>query len=1032
MNRLVAWMAGHPVAANLLMLALIVAGLLSASTLEQEVFPEFSLDTVQVRVEYPGAGPTEVEDAILRRIEERIEGIEGIDEIRSVGREGVGVVTAELALGADVSKVRRDIEAEVDRISTFPQQAERPLVSELTNRRRVLRLALHGPIERSTLKQLAFDVEERLTALPEVDDVRVSGARAAEVDLRVPRDRLRAFGLTLPDIAAATGANSLQLPAGAVQTGEREIVVRTEGRRLTADEFRDLVIVGTSSGAAVDLADVATIEGGLSTRSDESAEIDGEPAVFVDVFRTDGQQVLTVTEAALEEVRGPLKETLPPDVTLTVWQNQAEVLRSRLSLLVRNGAIGLLLVLTALTLFLDLRVAFWVAVGIGVSFVGAFAILEVTGASINQLSLFGFILALGIVVDDAIIVGENVHASDDPVRGAQRVARPVTIAVITTMVAFTPLLVVPGTIGKITRNIPLVVLAVLGLSLVESLLVLPHHLRSRGEERWRRWRVFQAIDTVRDWFAERLERFVQGPLERFVRAVVGHPWWTLTVSVVLLLWTVGLVAGGWLRFQFLPTIEGNVVSARIEMPPGTSAGRTREVAKELADAGRRAAEEFPDGLVKHVQLYVGRQPSSQGGPEASLNLVDPTKAEVAFKLLRADEREVRASAFEEEWRAEAGEIAGPRSLVYASELISLGAPVSVSLSAEEGALARAVTRVRSFLGEQRGVFDIRDDRGQGRPEVEVRATDRARQLGLSLESLAGQLRASLFGTEALRVQRGREEVRVYARLPENERDSVQDLASLRVRAPSGGLVPIGEVAELSLSTGPSVVRREDGRRVVTVTADVDPAITTGQTVSDALRSGPLPALEREVPGFAWTFGGEQESQTEALTAMARSFALALVVMYALLAVPFRSWRLPLVILAAVPFGLLGAGLGHLLLGLPVTILSLFGLVGLSGVLVNDALVLVDFALERLDGGLPLGEAVVEAAKARFRPILLTSLTTFLGVAPLVLEGSVQARFLVPMAVSLGFGVLAATVVMMGVVPALLRLAMPAPEGQRSL
>ncbi len=1042
MKRLVAWMAGHGVASNLLWIALLIVGLVSAWSLEQEVFPEFALDVVQVRVDYPGAGPAEVEDSILRRIEERIEGIEGIDELRSIGREGVGIVTAELQRSASVSAVRRDIEAEVNRITTFPASAERPIVSELTNRRRVLRLALHGDRDPADLKRLAYTVEERLTAVPEINDVRVAGSPGAEIDIRVSTEALRAYGLTLPDVALAVGRNSLDLPAGALETREREIVVRTEGRNLTAEDFRDLVILATPNGASLRLGDVAEVQGGPSTRSDERVAIDGEPAVFVDVFRTDGQQVLAVTGAALDAVDGEIRNELPPDVTVTVWQNQAETLRSRLSLLVRNGALGLGLVLVVLTLFLDLRVAFWVAVGIGVSFVGAFGILEVTGASINQLSLFGFVLALGIVVDDAIIVGENIHAAQerdeagDPeqaaVAGASRVIAPVSIAVVTTMIAFSPLLFVPGTIGKITQNIPIVVIAVLGLSLVESLLVLPHHLSNRGEERWRDWTVVRAIDRARNKVSGALARFVQGPLARFLRMVVRSPGLTLCVSLAVLLWTAGLVSGGWLRFQFLPSIEGNVVRAQITMPPGTSAARTEAVAERIVAAGREAEATFDTDLVEHVQVYVGRHPSSDGGPGGSTGLVDPTKAEVAFELLQADERDVLARDFELAWRESVGEVPGPRSLVFAAELVSLGAPVSVSLSAsDEPSLSEVVEEVRDALAELPGVVDIQDDRGQGRPEVEVRPTPRARQLGLTLESLAGQLRGALFGTEALRVQREREEVRVYVRLPAEQRDSISDLASLRVRTPSGGLVPIEHVADLELSTGPSVIRREGGKRVVTVTADVDPGVTSGQQVSDALRSDVLADLSAARPGFAATFGGEQESQTEALTAMARTFGLALVAIYVLLAVPFRSYRVPLLILAAIPFGLVGAALGHLLLGLPVTILSLFGLVGLSGVMVNDALVLVDFTLEERSTGHDIEEALVRAAQARFRPVLLTSLTTFFGVAPLIFEGSVQARFLVPMAVSLGFGVLLGTVVMMAVVPALVRIALGASSGQRA-
>jgi len=1036
MKRIVTWMAQNGVAANLLMVLLLVAGAASLLTIEQQVFPEFSLETVQVQVPYPGASPEEVEQGIILRIEERISAVEGVDEIRAVASEGLGVVVADLKLGIDEQLALDRVKSEVDRITTFPEDAEEPEVRLLSNRRRVLQVVVYGDASERALKETAYRIEDELTNRPNVTDVQVSGVRTYEISIEVSKAALRTYGLSLPQIAGVVRQSSLDLPAGTIETDSEEITVRTEGQNYTAEDYQNIVIRGTEAGATIRLGDIAEIEDDFADRSDLIARFNGQPAAFVDVFRAEGEQVLTVVESVQQYIDEDL--TLPDGAEVLVWRNEAESLNSRLNLLIENGIIGLILVILALTLFLNPRLAFWVATGIFISFIATFAAMRYFEITINQLSLFGFILAIGIVVDDAIVVGENVYAErekgktglDASVTGTRRVMVPVIFAVLTTIVAFVPLLFVPGTTGKITKPIPQVVILVLLFSLIESLLILPHHLSKSKLGETETNRVFRFMNKVQRKVDEQLKRFTHGPLDTFIRFCTRHYGVTLATGAAMLLIVFGLVRSGYIRFQFLPSIEGDFVTASLEMPVGTSAERTQEVAEYLRERGRVAADSIEQTLpgdapefVRNVRTSVGLQPTADGGPEGiGVALIQPNTAEITFQLADASDRSTPASVFEQAWRDAAGGLPEARALTFSAEVVNLGSPINVELSAADPeALEEGVRLFKDELRQFGGVFDVQDDRGLGKQEIELTLKPFARTLGLTLNDLATQVRAAFFGAEALRVQRGREEVRVYVRLPDEERDQLADVNDYRIRTPDGGEVPLEQVAEVAFSTGPATITRDAGRRVVGVTADTDPAVVTGQQVITDLRSEVLPRLQREVNGLEYTFGGQQERQQESLNAIFRNIFLALFAIYALLAIPLRSYLQPIVIMSAIPFGFIGAALGHWMLGLPLGILSLYGIVGLSGVVVNDSLVMVDFINDERLQGKSMFESIVTGARNRFRPIMLTSLTTFLGVFPLIIEQSVQAQFLIPMAVSLGFGIVFATFVLMGMVPALTKL-----------
>ncbi len=1033
----VAYMAQNGVAANLLMLFILAAGFFALRGLVQEVFPEVSLDRIRVTVPYPGATPDEVEESILLKIEEQLEGVEGIKRVRSTGAEGRGTVVAELNLGEDLSRALDDVKARIDRIQTFPAGAERPEVTEVTSRQSVIRIVIYGDVSERSLKEVAYRTEDALADLPEVSYVETTGVRDYEISIEVSLDRLRSLGLTPQDISNTVRGSSLDLSAGSIDTRDEEVRIRTTGQNYTQQDFEDIIVVSRADGTVVRLGDIAAVRDGFRD-VDLIGLYEGQPAAYVEVFRTADEKVLRIVDAVEEHLDEEVIPSLPAGVQLAIWNNDADILKSRLGLLVKNGLIGLALVLIALALFLETRLAFWVAVGIAVSFVGTFAVMSVLDVSVNLMSLFAFILAVGIVVDDAIVVGENIYAERErgrrgvvaSIRGTRRITTPVVFAVLTTGVAFCPLFFIPSSLGRIIGQIPIIVISVLLFSLIESLLVLPNHLshlprprrRTAGRER------VNPIKRIQMRVDGGLRRFVEGPLDRSLRFATGRPGIVIASGVGMIIVCVAMIPAGIIRVTFMPTVEGDLVTANLEMPEGTPVQRTANMALVLERAGYRVLEQLAaedgqelDDLLEGVNVTIG-QAARQSGPAGDAGAAATPRAAIAaveFKLVTADRRDLSAVRFQLAWRRLLGPLPRAKSISIDSDILRLGDPVHVELAhPDPQRLAVIADTVMARLREFDGVYDIQADQEQGLREIRLDLRPEARTLGLTLANVARQVRAAFFGDEALRVQRGREDVRVYVRLPAEERDAIADVEGYMVRTPAGGVVPLGRVAEVRFGSSPTTIRRKDGDRVVTVTADVFRGIVTGPEMNSVLEDRILPELMTRNPGLSYAFGGERQEQVESFGALGGGFLLALLAIYALLAIPFGSYTKPLIIMAAIPFGIIGAVLGHLILGLNVAIMSLFGIVGLSGVVVNDSLVMIDFINERLRRGMSGRDAIIAGAKARFRPIFLTSVTTFLGVAPLVFETSLQAQFLIPMAASLGFGILFGTAVLMMIVPAL--------------
>ena len=948
-----------------------------------------------------------------------------------------------------MSTAQDEIESAVSRIQSFPAGAERAEFREMTNRQSMIRLIVYGDVPERSLKELAYRIEDELASLPAVSLVETSGMRNYEISIEVPLYRLRALGLTLADIADTVRRSSLDLSAGSIDTRESQVRVRTLGQRYDQQDFEDIVILSSSDGTVVRLGDIASVRDGFQN-IDLILRHQDKPAVFVEVSRAEGEQVMNVATAVQEHIANVVIPSLPDGVGITIWNDESQSYSERVDLLLKNGILGLMLVLIALALFLEIRLAIWVAVGLAISGIGALAVMLMMDLAINTISLFSFVLAIGIVVDDAIVVAEHIHHERKQgtpgvaaaIRGARRIKVPLTFAVLTSVAAFIPLLFIPGGIGEVWAALPIIIIAMLLISLTESLLVLPNHLsRLHGPE----WAPTSAVDRFfsgTQGFVDRsLNRFLDGPLDLGLRFATNQPVITIAGAIGLLILSISLVPAGIVATTFADVVEGDFVTANLEMPDGTTAQRTYKVAQELQEAGQRVIERLdrsrPEGapsLLSGVMVTVGQRPRVEGGGLDPAPMLNPEAniAAIEFKLLSAQQRQITTREVVQAWREEVGILPYVRGIAFSGEIIDLGNPIEAVLShPDPERLAQIADSVVNGLRGIAGVFDVRSDHTPGVKEIQLELLPEARTLGLTLEGMAQQARSAFFGAEALRVQRGREEVRVYVRLPEDERNAITDVEGYLIRTPNGAEIPLSQVAVFESGTSPPVIRRRDGQRVVTVTGDVDKTVISGGEANSILANSILTELTARNPELTYRFGGEQQQQLDSLGALYRGFAIAMLMIFALLAIPLRSYTKPFIIMAVIPFGLIGAILGHWVLGVALSAASFMGIFGLSGVVVNDSLVMIDFIDQKLGEGAPTRSAVIEGAKGRFRPILLTSVTTFLGFTPLILETSIQAQFLVPFAASLGFGILITTAILMLLVPALytihLRLISPRKE-----
>ena len=1021
-----AWMTRNSVAANLLMFVLLIAGLLGASQTKQEVFPEFDLDQVNVTVAYPGAAPEEVEQGIVLAVEERVRGLDGVKRVESTASEGSGSVRVLLQLDANPQEVLADVKNEVDRITTFPEEAEEPVVALAKSRRQVVSLMIYGDQELQVLHDIAEKARLAILSRDGVSQVEIEGVPPLEIAVEVPRDELKRYGLTLPRIAQEISLASLELPAGAVDTERGEVRVRVADRKKKADELANLVLVSTRTGGKVRLGDIATITDGYEDTKQHNL-YNGKNAVRVTAYRT-GDETPAGVAALVRDYAEELEAELPPEVGVGIWADDSEILNDRIDLLLRNAGMGLVLVLLILALFLDLRLAFWVSLGIPISFLGGFVVLgSAPNFSINMITLFAFIVTLGMVVDDAIVVGERVHALREeghkPMRAAilaaQEMAAPVTFAILTTVAAFAPMFFVPGTMGKIFKLIPAVVIAVLLISLVESFFVLPAHLAHMKTGKPTARGPLGVVYRVQDWIARGLDRFIANVYRPLAERLIRIRYIFLAGALAVFILTIGFVASGKVPFNFFPSLEGDLVMVQVRLPYGVPLERTEEIRAKLDGALQSTVDEFGEQYVRGVYTRVGSSAPVQG-PGGGQAEVGSHLLGFEVALVPSGERPFTAENFSTFWREHTPELLGLESISYSATTgPGAGAPVAIQLLHRDAdVLAQVSTEVVEKLRSYDDLTNIANEYAAGKPQLDYQLRDDARSLGLSSTDVANQLRASFYGAEAIREQRDRNEIKIVARLPQSERESEYDLDRLAIRTPGGGDVPIDYVAKAERTRVPTSIRREDSRRTITVTAELKLGVASPRPVLTDLEQKYFDELREKYPELQVGFVGANREQAEAFGALGRGYLMAMFCIYALLAVPFRSYVQPLIIMAVIPFGFVGAIAGHALMGYGLSIMSMFGLVALSGVVVNDSLVLVDATNKYRREGRSALDAILDGGATRLRPILLTSLTTFFGLVPMLAETSMQARFLIPMAISLAFGVLAATVIVLLMVPAL--------------
>jgi multidrug efflux pump subunit AcrB len=1032
---IIAWFARNSVAANLLMLFIILAGLTTLPTIPQKSFPDIEIDVITVTVAYLGAGPEEVELGVCSRIEEEVEGVEGIEKINSTAVEGTCAVSIELISGADVSRALDDVKNRVDAIDTFPDEAEQPIVSQLLNQRPVIDVAVSGSVDERTLKELGQQVRDEIARMPGISQATLTLARPYEISIEVSESALRRHGLTFDQVARAVRGSSLDLPGGSIETQGGEILLRTKGQAYWGPEFERLVVMTQPDGTRLLLEDVAEVRDAFQD-TDQRARFDGEPAVMVRVFRVGEEDLIDISDNVKDYV-AETSARMPEGVRLTVWRDGSRDLRDRRDTMLRNGRTGFMLVLLVLAIFVRPRVAFWVALGVPISFAGGFALIPLFGISIDVISLFAFIMVLGILVDDAIVVGENVYTHQQrgedrleaSIAGAQEVSVPVIFGVLTTVAAFGPMLAVEGIMGTVFWVMAVVVICCLVFSLIESQLVLPAHLGHGKPDKplEERNRLARSWIVIEDRFAVRLEQFTQTQFRDWLKWASEWRYLTVAIGVALWLCAIAFIVGP-MRFSFFPPLEADYVTARLTMPGGTPVEVTEAAVRQIEAAIPQLRAELEadhdsksESVILHSLTAIGEHPFkvSQSGPPSSSarSSANGHLGEVTLELLPSEQRDITTGEIAQRWRELAGPVAGAEELLFASSLFSAGQEIFFQLQGPDiDQLREAADRLKSALSGYPGVIDIADSFREGKQEVKLAILPEAEALGLTLQDLARQVRQGFYGEEAQRIQRGRDDVRVMVRYPEEARRSLGDLENMRVRTPDGGEVPFRAVARAHVGRGYSTIRRSDRERVVNVTADVDRTVVTGNEVIAQVKKTVLPRILSDYPGMSYGMEGIQQEQAKAFAGLLRWYPVALFVIYTLLAIPLRSYIQPLIIMSVIPFGIVGAIAGHLIMRQNLSFMSVEGMIALTGVVVNGSLVLVHYVNSRRAAGVPIEEAVIEAGVARFRPIVLTSLTTFAGLTPLLLETSVQAQFLVPMATSLAFGVLFSTGITLLIVP----------------
>ncbi len=1039
----ITWFVKNPVATNLMMMIFLAGGVISYFNLNQEEFPDIDFGMVQVSVAYLGATPAESESAVCLRIEEALDGAEDIERLTSTAREGGCDATLELTSGADLNSALNDIKGKVDAITTFPTETEKPIVRAFSASGNVMTLSLASDSDDSNLKIVAEGIRDDLIDLDSISTVNIEYIRPFEISIEVSEFTLRQYGLTLDQISRAIDRASLDMPGGTIRTASGEILLRTKGQVYSGDEYENIVVQSFPDGTQLRLGDIATVKDGFE-EGYLDARVNGVNAAIINILRVGDEDIVRAARDAREWMASA-DFNLPEGMTLDVITDSAVATQDRIATVAKNAYTGLLLVLVILALFLRFKLAIWVAAGIPIAIAGALALFPSVGLTISSLTVMGFILVLGIIVDDAIVVGERIHAferkglskEDAAIEGALEVSVPVIFGVLTTIAAFLPILLLGGQMGAFFNAIGAVVVFCLIASLVESQLILPGHIAHRKTEGY----LFENSRFVIMWqnfqgrIAHSMEYFAEHGYERALKKVLKYRYaaWSLATGVIII--TFALLMSGRVVFQFMPSVEGDVVYGTVVMPVGVPSNITEDAISILEEKALELSAELQEELVglkssgmapedtesvvdSVLTIIGGRAP--RGGPGgSSRNAGSSEIAEVVLYLTPFFERgEISSAVIRDRWREKVGTIPDALELTFVSDSFSAGDAINYRLEGRnEENLKIAASQLRAELGRYPGIFDISDSFRAGKQEVQIQILERGKTLGLSLNDIATQVRQAFYGAESQRIQRGSDDIRVMVRYPEDERQSLGNLEDLLIRTPNGAEVPFLSIADFSLGNSYSSINRQNGRRVITVRGDIDRTMVKPDEIRREVIAKYQDDWARNLD-VDLVVGGEGEQQLQSLSELFSTFPLAMMVIYALLAIPLKSYTQPLVIMSVIPFGAIGAICGHFIMGADLVFFSLLGIIALSGVVVNASLVLVVSINRFRDEGMSMVEAVSTAGMVRFRPIFLTSLTTFIGLVPLMATANPATFFVVPMAISLAFGVLFATVITLFLVPSL--------------
>ena len=1008
---LIGWFATNHVAANLLMFFILGMGVYSLIIIKKEMMPEFQFDMITVRVPYLGAAPQEVEEGVIIKIEEAIKSIQGIREINSIAAEGFGQVMIEVEEGYELREINDELKLAIDGISTFPAETERPTYSKQLFRRGVINVQVHGNLDERAMKELADQIREEITSLPDVTYAEVMGSRPFEISIEISENTLRQYGMTLDWVAQTIRLWSIDLPGGSIRSESGNIRLRTKGQAYTGEDFAAIVLLTQPDGTRVTLGEIATIR-------DEFAEVesysffDGDRSFGINVMSNREESELDIAQAVNRYV-DQRQATLPDGVKLTAWMDGTYYLKGHLNMMLGNMAMGAVLVFIILGVFLHVKIAAWVIIGLPVAFLGAFMMLPLpfVGVTINMMSLFAFILVLGIVVDDAIIIAESAYTYTEEhgynlpniVAGAQRVAVPATFGVLTTIMAFFPMLFVSGPTSEFTAAISFVVMFCLFFSLIESKLILPSHLAIMKSSHG-------AKSGIADWVDRGLRRFINNIYAPFLAKAIEFRYATLAFFFSMLILTVGLVASGLVRFVYFPEMDNPFVMANIELQEGAPESLIKEIVEQM-DA--KLSE-----LNEEIKAETGTELDAAEHLFAFIE--NGTKGRLQVELNRSDERVISPKEVERRWRDKVGTIPGTKALRFSSGMhMGGGPPVAFALKGNNyKLLEQAANELVEHLKTFEGLYEVESSANAGPEEIELKIKPEAEALGITLADLARQVRQAFYGAEAQRIQRGDQEVKVMVRYPRSERSSIGNLEKMWIRLPDGRELPFAAVANYEMTRGYDTIERLDGQRTVSVTSNVNLSVAEPMQIVAQVSRDFMPELLSRYPGVKYELTGSSMEERMSIMQTGYAFLAALFGIYALMAIPLKSYVQPLIVMSVIPFGIIGAVVGHMFLGITINALSIIGIIALSGVVVNDSLIMVHFVNRAVAEGATPPEAAISSGIVRFRAILLTSLTTFFGLLPIVLETSQEAQMIIPMAVSLAFGIMFSTVITLILVPCL--------------